>query len=71
MNLLEQNNYRKRGRPYKIPGMLIVYLAKLRKLRGISFTTIYSRNRNVEPEISIDNSGVIAAIDSTDYLGTK
>ncbi len=30
MNLLEKNNYRKREMPYKILGMVIVYLAKFR-----------------------------------------
>lgn len=32
MELLEENNYNKRRRPYKIPGIVILCLAKLRKL---------------------------------------
>ena len=33
--LLEENNYGKMGRTYKIPGIVILYLATLRELRGI------------------------------------
>ena len=43
--LLNENNYNKKGRPFKIPGIIILYLAKLRELRGISFTSIYRRIR--------------------------
>ena len=35
--VLEENNYRKKGRPYKIRGIAILYLVKLRELRGILF----------------------------------
>ncbi len=33
--LLEENNYRKSGRPYEIPGIIILYLTKLRELMEI------------------------------------
>ncbi len=98
--LLEENNYGKRGRTYKIPGIVILYLAELREIRGIpfkqlqselhklsrefgfpeiSFTSIYRRIRKITPGIMNDSSGVLAAIDSSefkiilrgDYLGSK
>ena len=55
--LLEENNYRKRGRPYKILGIVILYLAKLREIRGISFRQLQSELHNLSrefkfPEIS-------------------
>ena len=55
--LLKENNYRKRGRPYRIPGIVILYLAKLRELRGISFRQLQSELHNLSrefkfPEIS-------------------
>lgn len=60
-------------------GIVILYLTKLRELRGISFTYIYRRIRKLAPEIDSYNSGVLAAIDSSefkltlrgDYLGDK
>ena len=45
--LLEENNYNKRGRPYKIPGIVILYLAKLRELRGMPFRQLESELHNL------------------------
>ena len=42
--LLEENNYNKRGRPFKVPEIVIMYLYSLRELRGIPF-------RQLEPEL--------------------
>ncbi len=55
--LLEENNYNKMGRSYKIPGIVIMYLAKLRELRGIPFRQLESELHNLSkifrfPEIS-------------------
>ena len=55
--LLEENNYDKRGRPYKIPGMVILYLAKLRELRGMPIRQLQTEMHNLSkifrfPEIS-------------------
>ncbi len=45
--LLEENNYNKRGRPYKIPGIVIMYLAQLRELRGIPFRWLETERHNL------------------------
>ena len=55
--LLEENNYNKRGRPFKVPGIVIMYLAKLRELRGMPFRQLESELHNLSrifrfPEIS-------------------
>jgi len=55
--LLKENNYNKKGRPFKIPGIVIMYLAKLRGLRGISFRQLQSELHNLSkiykfPEIT-------------------
>ena len=55
--LLEENNYNKRRRPYKIPGIVIMYLAKLGELRGIPFRQLQTEMHNLSkififPEIS-------------------
>ena len=55
--LLEENNYNKRGRPFKVPGIVIMYLAKLRELRGMPFRQLQSELHNLSrifrfPEIS-------------------
>lgn len=45
--LLKENNYNKKGRPFKIPGIIILYLAKLRELRGISFRQLETELHNL------------------------
>ena len=55
--LLGEKNYNKRGRPYKIPDIVILYLTKLRELRGIPFRQLESELHNLSkifrfPEIS-------------------
>ena len=55
--LLEENNYNKRGRPYKIPGIVILYLARLRELSGMPFRQLETEMHNLSkifrfPEIS-------------------
>ena len=55
--LLEENNYSKRGRPFKVPGIVIMYLAKLRELRGMPFRQLETEMHNLSkifrfPEIS-------------------
>ena len=55
--LLEENNYNSRGRPFKVPGIVIMYLAKLRELRGMPFRQLESELHNLSrifrfPEIS-------------------
>ena len=46
-DLLNENNYNKRGRPFKIPGIIILYLAKLRELYNISFRILQSIMHNL------------------------
>ena len=48
--LLEWNNYRKRGKSYKIPEIVILYLVKLNQLRGISFRHLQSDLYNLSTE---------------------
>lgn len=48
--VLEENNYRKKGRPYKIRGIAILYLVKLRELRGILFMQLQSNLHNLSME---------------------
>jgi transposase len=55
--LLDENNYNKRGRPFKVPGIVIMYLAKLRELRGMPLRQLQSELHNLSkifkfPEIS-------------------
>jgi hypothetical protein len=55
--LLYENNYNKRGRPFKVPGIVIMYLARLRELRGIPFRQLQSELHNLSkifrfPEMS-------------------
>ena len=55
--LLEENNYNNRGRPFKVPRIVIMYLAKLRELKGIRFRQLESELHNLSkifrfPEIS-------------------
>ena len=55
--LLNENNYSKRGRPFKIPGIIIFYLAKLRELHNIPFRQLESELHNLSkiykfPEIT-------------------
>ena len=56
-DLLRENNYSKRGRPFKIPVIVIMYLAKLRELYNASFRILESIMHNLSkiykfPEIT-------------------
>ncbi len=64
MKLLEENNYGKKGSPFMIPGIFILYLAKLREFRGISFRQLQSELHNLLrifkfPEINNENSIIL------------
>ena len=55
--LLEENNYNKKGRPFKVPGIVIMYLAKLRELYNLPFRLLETELHNLSkifkfPEIS-------------------
>ena len=55
--LLKENNYNKKGRPFKIPGIIILYLAKLRELYNLPFRLLETELHNLSkifkfPEIS-------------------
>ena len=41
--LLKENNYNKRGRPFKIPGIVMLYLVKLGELYNLSFRLLENR----------------------------
>ena len=45
--LLKENNYNKKGRPFKVPEMVIMYLARLRELEEISFRQLESELHNL------------------------
>ncbi|KQB36198.1 hypothetical protein [Acidiplasma aeolicum] len=55
--LLEENNYNKMERPFKVPGIVIMYLAKLRELYNLPFRLLETELHNLSkifkfPEIS-------------------